>query len=314
MRSVIEYERRRMAQPAPAREDAAVAYISVPAGSGVGVTRPGRFMADPRRRFGRHAEARRLLAEDVGQASSTRPGVWDGLLAALRRHTIQASIASLVADERQVLHMAYVEGRTNREIAAILSISRSTVRRRIVLGLANLDSQIRRAGTWASTVLLLLLASVVVRARILGHPVSALRATPAGNAILTTAAVAVAGAVVFGAVVSNQSAAAGDHGASRSLPNVTAGAPLWVAALPPSTTTTDVGRPSEPPLGNTASSGTAAGTSHLANGLLDPGCDGNPTNAPPATPVGPRGANGSKQSPVTHPHAGGCGPHGVEGP
>ena len=303
-----------MDQPAPAKGDAAVAYISVPAGSGVGLTRPGRFLADPRRRFGRHAEARRLLAEDAAQVSSTKPGVWDGLLAALRRHTIQASLASLAAGERQVLHMAYLEGRTNREIAAILSISRSTVRRRIVLGLANLDSQIRRAGTWASTVLLLLLASAVARARILGHPVSALRATPAGNVILTTAAVAVAGAVVFGAVVSNQSAAAGDHRPSKSLPKVTAGAPLSVSALPPLTSTTDVGRPSEPPRGNPASSGTAAGASDSGNALLDPGCDGNPTSAPPTTPVGPRGANGSKQSPVTHPHAGGCGPHGVEGP
>jgi sigma-70-like protein len=311
---VIEFERRRTGQPAPAHGDAEVARISVSADPGVRLTRRGRFLADPRRRFGRHAEARRLLAEDAGQASSIKPGVWDGLLTALRRHTIQASLASLAAGERQVLHMAYLEGRTNREIAAILSISRSTVRRRIVLGLANLDSQIRRAGTWASTVLLLLLASAVARARIVVHPVSALRATPAGNAILTSAAVAVAGAVVFGAVVSNQSSAGGDHGPSRSLPKVTAGAPLSVSALPPFTSTTDVGRPSEPTRGKTTGSDTAGGTSHVANGSLDPGCDGNPTSAPPSTPVGPRGADGSKQSPVTHPRAGGCGPHGVEGP
>jgi hypothetical protein len=289
-----------------------VARISESADPGVRLTRAGRFLGDPRRRFGRHAEARRLLTDEAGQ-TSTEPGVWDGLLTALRRHTIQASLASLAASERQVLHMAYLEGRTNREIATILSISRSTVRRRIVLGLANLDSQIRRAGTWASTVLLLLLASGVARARIVGRPVSALRATPAGNVILTTAAVAVSGAVVFGAIVTNQSGAAGDHRPSRSLPKVTAGAPLWVSALPPLTSTTDFGRPSAPPRSNTTSSGTAAGTSHLASSSLDPGCDGNPTNAPPATPVGSRGANGSKQAPVTHPHAGGCGPHGVEG-
>ena len=96
--------------------------------------------ADPRRRFGNHAEARRFLAEDAG-ASPVKPGVWDGLLVALHRHTIQASLASLAASHRQVLHLAFLEGRTNREIAAILSISRSTVRRRIVLALATLDDQ-----------------------------------------------------------------------------------------------------------------------------------------------------------------------------
>src|SRR5215470_4409693 len=155
-----------------------------------------RALADPRRRFGRHAEARRFLAEDLGP-DAVQPGVWDGLLTALRQHTIQASLASLAAAQRQLLHMAFLEGRTNREIAAILSISRSTVRRRIVLALADLDDQIRRAGTWASTLLLLLLLSAAARARFLVKPVSSLKALPAGNLILTTAAGAAAGAVVF---------------------------------------------------------------------------------------------------------------------
>lgn len=266
--------------------------------------------ADPRRRLGHHAEARRFLAEDGGRASD-EPGVWDGLLTALRRHTIQASLATLAASQRQVLHMAFLEGRTNREIAAILSISRSTVRRRIVLALAQLDDQIGRAGTWASTLLLLLLAIAAGRARFVGRSVNALRATPAGNMLLTTAAGAAAGAVVFGAIVSNQAAAAGDHGPTRSSTQVTAGAPFLVLARDPSISTTG-GGPSAVPHGNSPGAGTGAGTSGHANAGLDPGCDGNPTSAPPTTPVGSRTAHGSGASPVTHPQAGGCGPHGVE--
>jgi Sigma-70, region 4 len=282
VRSVIEVERQRTGQGVP---------------------------PDPRRRLGRHAEARRFLAEDGAQAS-VKAGVWDGLLAALRRHTIQASLASLADNERQLLHMAYLEGRTNREIAAILDISRSTVRRRIVLALANLDGQIRRVGTWASTLLLLLAASAVARGRILGRSVSALRATPAGNVILTTAAGAAVGAVVFGAIVSSQGATAGGPGSSRSLTQVTAGAPLLILA-PGAPTSTTGGGPSEVPHG-TPSARNGVGPTGPANASLDPGCDGNPTNAPPTTPVGPRTTHGEGASPVTHPLAGGCGPQGVE--
>ena len=269
----------------------------------VELQRTRQSLADPRRRFGNHAEARRFLAEDGG-ASPVKSGVWNGLLVALHRHTIQASLASLAASHRQVLHLAFLEGRTNREIAAILSISRSTVRRRIVLALATLDDQIRRAGTWASTILLLLLASAVARGRVVGRTFGVLRATPAGSVILTTATGAAVGAVVFGAIMSNQGVASGEHGTTR----VTAGAPFVTTVNAPLTSTT--GGLQLPQGKNTSDTG--AGKSSAANTSLDPGCDGNPTNAPPATPVGPRTAHGQGQSPVTHPHAGGCGPHGVE--
>jgi sigma-70-like protein len=282
VRSVIEAERQRTGQSGP---------------------------ADPRRRLGRHAEARRFLSEDGGPVSA-KPGVWDGLLTALHRHTIHATLASLAASQRQVLHMAYLEGRTNREIAAILSISRSTVRRRIVLALANLDSQIRQVGTRASAVLLLLLAFAAARAQAVGRPISALRATPAGNVILATAAGATAGAVVFAAIVSNQGAPVGGHGPTQSVTQVTAGAPLVILAPPVSTT--GGGSPSALPHGNTPGTGSATGTSVNANASLHRGCGGNPTNAPPDTPVGPRTAPGQGASPVTHPGAGGCGPHAGE--
>lgn len=301
VRSVIEVERQRTAQPMPADSGAEAIPVRV---------RPS--TPDPRRRLGRHAEARRFLAEH-GRNASVTPGVWDGLLNALRHHTIQDTLASLAEWEREVLHLAFLEGRTNREIAAILSISRSTVRRRIVVGLASLDDQLRRVGAKASAVLLLLLASAIARARVAARPISTLTESPAANVVLSTVAGAAVAAVVVGAIASNQAATERDHGPAPSATQVTAGAPLMISAQVVHDSRTGGGPPAstqETP--DRARS--AVGASPDTKGAVDPGCDGKPTNAPATTPVGPRTAHGKGLSPVTHPVAGGCGPHGVEGP
>ena len=268
---------------------------------------------DPRRRLGRHAHVRRYLAEDGTVQAAVQPGVWDGLLTALRRHSIQESLAALAAKEREVLHLAFLDGMTNREIAAILSISRSTVRRRMVLALASLDGQIRRAGDGAAALLVLLLGLAVAGGRIATRSAGALRASPAASVMLTTAAGAAAGAVVFGAIVTNQGTAAGVH--ASPVPKVAvAAAPLGVHA-PDSTSSSSTSSSSAPTTAlhddakSAASPTTAAGPS---SGVHDPGCDGKPTNAAPLTPVGPRTVHGAGASPVTHPGKGGCGPHGTE--
>ncbi|HET7338890.1 MAG TPA: sigma-70 family RNA polymerase sigma factor [Candidatus Dormibacteraeota bacterium] len=301
MRSVIHVERRRTAQGVSAPAELEAISARVP-----------RSGTDPRRRFGSHAEARRFLAEH-GRIASITPGVWDGLLNALRNHTIQDTLASLATWEREVLHLAFLEGRTNREIAAILSISRSTVRRRIVLGLATLDDQLRRAGTKASAVLLLVLASTLARTRLFARPFSALTQSPAANVVLTTVAGAAVGAVVVGVIVGNQAAVPRDHGPATSGTQVTAGAPLVVSAQVAPASTTG-GGPFTLAHPTSAGAGAAVAQSSNAKATVDPGCDGNPTSAPPTTPVGPRDAHGQGLSPVTHPTAGGCGPHGTEGP
>jgi Sigma-70, region 4 len=266
--------------------------------------------ADPRRRRGSHAEARRLLAESGGSSSIT-PGVWDGLLKALRRHTIQSSIAALGASDRQLLRMAYLEGLTNLEIAANLSVSTRTVRRRISAALEHLDGQIRRTGTWASTVVLAFLALGVARARAVGESAGSLRATPVGNVVLATAVGAAATAVVVGALVTNPGLGVRDQAGPRSTTDVTAGAPLALLMPPGSDTSTGGGgTPADlRSTGNPASAG--ANVPVGKNSSLHPGCGGNPTSAPPTTPVGPR-TNPVAGSPVTHPGPGGCGPHGVE--
>ena len=86
-----------------------------------------KFTVDPRRRLGGHGRARQLLADDrqEGQASSS---AWSGLASALDRHTVRSGMAELSPEERQVVTLAYLEGRSNREIASSLSISESTVK------------------------------------------------------------------------------------------------------------------------------------------------------------------------------------------
>jgi hypothetical protein len=275
---------------------------------GTGLPQP----SDPRRRRGRHAEARRLLAQDGGPASAL-PGVWTGLLTALRRHTIQSSLAALDEGQRHLLRMAYVEGRSNREIAATLSVSASTARRRISAALARVEEQLRRTGTLVSTILLALLAFPAGRARVIGRSIDAFRATPAGNAVLVAGAGVAATAVVVGAVLTSQGTAAGDRASSGPLTNVTTRAAMGLVPLAQLLPPTDTISTSTAPPGHaTGSDGAAAGPSGKVSGSLDPGCDGNPTSAAPVIPVGPRGKHPTTVAPVTHPAAGGCGPNGAE--
>src|SRR5205085_3782031 len=116
-----------------------------------------RFAVDPRRRLGRHGEARRMLASDEEPAAGPDGG-WRGLVSALQRHTVHGELAQLSKEDRQILSLAYLGGHTNREIAAMLHVSVSTVRRRLSAALAHLEESMRRAGAWVSSLALLGLA------------------------------------------------------------------------------------------------------------------------------------------------------------
>ncbi len=125
------------------------------------------FGIDPRRLGGR-GHARRVLGEDRPSAVAAA-GAWRGLASALQRHTLHNALTRLSAAERQVVTLAYLEGRTNRQIAATLGVSVSTVRRRLWLGLEHLDESVRRTGTWVSSILLLGLVYVLDRSARLGR-------------------------------------------------------------------------------------------------------------------------------------------------
>src|SRR5450759_5505455 len=82
-------------------------------------------------------------------------------------------MTELSGDERRVITLAYLEGRTNREIAAILGVSVSTVRRRLWVALERLDAYISRTRTWLSAIVLLGSGYLISRAHKLEQAASA---------------------------------------------------------------------------------------------------------------------------------------------
>ena len=256
-----------------------------------------RFTVDPRRRFGRHAEARRLLAAD-DEVTNGHSGAWGGLVSALQRHTVHSELARLPKQDRQILSLAYVHGHTNREIAAMLQVSVRTVGRRMTLALARLEESARRAGAWASALVLLGLAAYsrwVATARS-GRWPSGLAMAAAGTVTVVAVGVSVA----------------------TPAPTEATQGPAPVVAMP-----IQVPLPAEHPfsttvgaVGVTVSADTKPAKGHAGDGPAHAAnqapvtasriCGGNPTDAPPVTPVGPRGA-GPHTPPVTTPPRGGCG-------
>ena len=153
-----------------------------------------RFAVDPRRRFGRHPEARRLLATD-GEVAPGPQGAWGGLISALQRHTVHGELAQLQKEDRQILSLAYLSGHTNREIAAMLHVSVSTVRRRLAIALARLEESMRRAGTWVSA---LALFGLFVYNRMADHVRTSRWPSTAALAVAGTASAVTLGVVVVG--------------------------------------------------------------------------------------------------------------------
>jgi len=264
------------------------------------------FGVDPRRRRGNHGPARRLLADDLprGQASA---GDWQALASALDRHTVRGGMTELSAEERQVITLAYLEGRTNSEIATILGVSVSTVRRRLWMALKRLDAYISHTRTWLSAIVLLGGGYLVARAHRLQHAAN----TDWTQKLASTVAVGAVTAAAIGltAVIPDST---GSTRSSTAAP-ITAAAPGvgWPSSPALLSNSDAVQAPRMAPAALSTGAGPTvrvippapaaqppATGAHHAN----PGCDGNPTSAAPPVPVG-RDAHGS---PVTHPSAGGC--------
>jgi hypothetical protein len=155
------------------------------------------FAIDPRRRTGSHGQLRRLLLEDSALVAGAR-GRWQPLVSALQRHSMHSAIAQLNAAQRQLITLAYHEGLTNRQIAAMLGVSTTTVRRRLWVALERLEEHVRRSRTWIASAILLALSYVSSRASRLGRLTSDAAASADWSHRL---AAAVAAGVVTTAVV-----------------------------------------------------------------------------------------------------------------
>jgi hypothetical protein len=151
------------------------------------------------RRLGGRGHARRVLGEDRRSASRAA-GAWRELASALQRHTLHSALTRLSAAERQIVTLAYLEGRTNRQIAASLGVSVSTVSRRLWIALEHLDEHVHRTGTWVTSMLLLGVVYVIDRSGRLGRFAGTAASADwphklAGTVVVSTVAVASVGLV-----------------------------------------------------------------------------------------------------------------------
>ena len=253
------------------------------------------FVVDPRRRLGKHGGARKMLAAD-GENGSGRTGGWQGLVAALQRHTVHGELAQLSNDDRHILSLAYLSGHTNREIAAMMQVSVRTVSRRLSSALARFEESLRKTGVWIVSALLFALAGYERLASFLRH-----------NRWSSTAALVAAGTAATVAVT----LVVAPPAMSGAKPSTGSPQVHSLRLLPPGE------QPSAVVVSNLPLNLSVIQTIEKAIGSLkqdvpDPVvtatriCHGNPTSAAPPTPVGPRGT-GPHRPPVTLPGPGGCG-------
>jgi Sigma-70, region 4 len=246
-----------------------------------------RLTVDPRRRFGRHGGARRLLSAD-GEIASDLRGAWGGLVSALQRHTVHGELAQLSREDRLILSLAYLSGHTNREIAAMLHVSVSTVRRRLSQALSRLEESLRRAGLWVSALLLGVLAQSVRNTR---QP---------GTVAVVVAGTAAAVTLTFVAVDPS------DFLDAAAAPPVQAH-PAQSPTMPPA-----LGRP-QVLVSSTTSVPHAVAPDSPAGKLVAAARHASRQRTTPASTsgchlaVGPHGDHAG--APVTAPGKGGCGPH-----
>lgn len=264
-------------------------------------------MVDRRRRFGSHGRARELLVADQ-PATPNGSERWQALAAALHRHTVRGGLSELGADQRRVITLAYLEGRTNREIAAMLGVSVTTVRRRLWIALGLLEAYIGRTGVWLSALILVAATSALRPATRVGHWVTAAAgSTDKAQRVAATLTAGAMSAAVLGIVAftsdSTPPPKAPRAATTQAVTHTAIAAPtvasiesqtLPPASVQPNIVTDATTAPAKVPVPDGAS---PAGDRDHNNG-----CGGNPTSAPPPVPVRSDGTG----APVTHPDAGGC--------
>jgi hypothetical protein len=263
-------------------------------------------LVDRRRRFGSHGRAREMLVADqpATQIGSER---WQALAAALHRHTVRGGLSELGPEHRRVITLAYLEGRTNREIASMLGVSVTTVRRRLWIALGLLEAYIGRTGIWLSALILVAMTAALRPAARVGDWVTtAAGSTDRAQRVASTVTAGAMSMAVLGIVAftSDSITPQRSPGAAtaQSVARTSVGGPNLASIDSPTT------QPPTQPSIEIASTTTSAttpvseGTAAAGAGQHDNGCDGNPTSAAPPVPARSRGTG----SPVTHPDAGGC--------
>jgi hypothetical protein len=236
------------------------------------------------RRSGGRRNGRQVLGDDPSSA-----GGWQGLASALQRHTLHDALIQLAPEERRIVTLAYLQGHTNRQIAALLGIPVSAVGRRLSVALDHLDAYVRRTGSWTAGILLLGLTYVSVRAARLGHSVAS--ASAPDKAAATLAAVAV--------VAVSVGLAAGDlHPSSppRAVPShgINLVVTPWDFARTPNASVVPVSS-----ITTQTQPEVVTNNKTTVSAAPNRGCHGRPTDVPTSAPDKPEGS-------VVHLTAGGC--------
>jgi DNA-binding CsgD family transcriptional regulator len=265
----------------------------------------GVHLVDRRRRFGGHGRTREMLVVDQPARYGTSAR-WQTLTAALGRHTVQGGLSKLSPEERRVITLAYLEGRTNRQIAAMLGVSVTTVRRRLLGAVERLDAYISHTGT-GLLVFVLAVATFVVSHTTRHRITSAISSADKVERLVATLSVGAVTAAAIGIVSLTSPPASPSKAPPAASARLIHTNELGLQPLAPTEpqTVPMLSAPTKPVAGGASKTyQDLTGTSQSA-GPRHNGCDGNPTSAPPRVPVGspsghPTGA------PVTHPGAGGC--------
>jgi len=269
------------------------------------------FEVDPRRRFGDHGRAKELLIVDSREPHGASDQ-WHKLAAAFHRQTIRGGLAQLSPEERRLVTFAYLEGRTNRQIAAAMGVSISTVQRRLGVALQRLETYISRSGAWLSSVVLLVASYATVRsARLVRSTASVIGTADRAQKVAATLAVGALTAATVGlvGVTSDSAPPKSAHAATIPLifPATESAQRSGSGPDGPRIVMPGQDRPDAGTVGRGEADMPALETTPPATVALHSsnGCHGNPTNAPPPVPVGSKGTDRTG-SPVTHPSAGGC--------
>jgi len=260
----------------------------------------GAQMVDRRRRFGDHGRTRKLLVVDP----SARPNAserWHSTTSALQRHTVGGALSELEPEHRRVITLAYLEGQTNRQIAATLGVSVTTARRRLWAALERLELYVSAAGAWLAA--LLVGFSVYVLSRLAKLTESA----DTAQRVAATVTVGALAAAAVGVIYVLPSTSAPLHASPKAAAPAAPGLQVFVPALSISAPHGVAQAPDQQVFSKAkkdAPNGPKTELEATSGGGSSNGCHGNLTGAAPPVPVGGRGSHPA--GPPVNPLKGGC--------
>lgn len=99
-----------------------------------------------RRIYRRHILQEVSWEADEKDASSVSPDLWDDVWRSMQGELVRECLLRLQPEQRTVIELAYFEGRTQSEIAALCQIPLGTVKGRMRLALKRLKSELEKRG------------------------------------------------------------------------------------------------------------------------------------------------------------------------